>query len=215
MSIENFGALRELILKREEIPVDLRMEYTTVFNTLSGNYPINNRIRGEIEGVPIILILRYRSVPNISGHFPVNTRVEGTIGDTPILATMKHQVVFSTLSGNIPVNTEAIVTHEGQKYTLDLPISRQIGANRGKKGGPKNKYAAVQMKFVAGQQVEVGGSGGSGIAGEAGIPFPAGLKGVLGDIEIDLTFRQTYFCNTSSGRTPVPNRAIGFLRKVA
>lgn len=215
MSANSLTDLRELVQTQGEVPVDLKMEYTTVFNTLSGNYPVNSRIVGEIEGVPVDLILRHRSVPNITGHFPVNTRAEGTIGGTPVEATLKHRVIFSTLAGNIPVNTEAIVSQNGNTYRLNLPTTRQVGATRGKRGGAKNPFAALQTKFVAGQQVAVGGGGEGGIAGEAGIPISAGLQGVLGDVEIDIAFSTTYFCNTSSGRSPVPNRAVGVLRKVA
>lgn len=214
MSTPSLASLLTRLQEQKTIPVSLSMEYTAVSNTLSGSYPVNSRISGDIEGVPVDLRLFHRSVPNISGSFPVNTRVEGSIGDSAITAEMKYQFVFSTLVGNIPVNTEVIVQHEGQSYPLELTRTRMVGATRGPRGGGK-KGGAVKTKFVAGQQVEIGGGGGGGLAGEAGIPIVSGIKGTLAGVEFDIRFKTTYFCNTSSGRTPIANQAIGEIRLAA
>lgn len=210
--------LRDEIGRRGEVPVDLRLSYTVVYSTLQGNLPVNRRAGGFILDYPVDLGFSHISVPNTMGAFPVNTRIFGTIGGEPVSARLRYKIVFSTLAGNIPVNTGAeIETPEGTSF-LEMPITwaqataRGGGPGGGGGGGIKSK-SVIFVKGVMVQPDEIKDSGaGGGPTHEAGRPIPAGLKGRLMDISINLKFSHSYYINTSSGRNPVNTRATGWLR---
>lgn len=211
---ESLHRLISYIQEHGELAVDLSMEHTVVYSSLQGNYPINHRIRGQILGMPVEIRLYSQIVPNTMGSYPVNSRAEGRIGDDPFVARLDHRMVFSSIAGNIPVNTRAVLPNGfGQ---LNIPIGYMVGATRGRRGGGGAKKMSRKVKIIhkAGQMIVLEGEGGGGGSlGEANIPMSSGLQGRLGDIEIDLRFQATYFCNSSSGRTPINRRAVGVLRR--
>ncbi len=214
-------SLRDEIRKQGEIPVDLELKYKVVFSTLSGNLPVNNAIVGTILDFPVQLELKYTVIPNTSGHFPVNTLLHGTIGEEYFEAKMPYKIVFSTIAGNIPINTGIAWQAVNQQYFLHMPYSLVPGAARGDgensaasgTSGMKAKKA-VAPKFARGKMIQPDELpiGDSKIPSEAGRPICTGIYGHIGDIEVDIGFRFTYFCNTSSGRNPINVRALGFLR---
>ncbi len=216
MGSEALDYFREEVKKQGQVPVDLELKYTVVFSTLQGNLPINNQVQGSISGIPVDLELAYKIIPNTMGDFPVNTRLEGTIGDFFFEAEMPYKIVFSTIAGNIPVNSGIKWNSNGKVYHLEMSYSLVPAAARGgggsESGGKKKRQLAP--KFIRGKMVTPDElpQGEEKIPSEAGRPVCNGIYGQIEDIEIDINFHFTYYCNTSSGRNPVNVRAVGFLR---
>lgn len=216
MSSSVLSKIRETVLREKVVPIEFDFGYRVIFSTLQGNMPINDRIRGNILDVPVDLKLEYSIIPNTFGSYPVNTRLRGVIGDTPILGRMMYKIVYSTIAGNFPVNTGIELKTGDKRYHLKMPITMALGAARGGGlgGGAVRKKRVFAPKFIRGKMLirdEVS-TGGGGMLSEAGRPIVAGIRGVMEDVEIDLEFSFTYYCNTSSGRNPINNRIHGFLR---
>lgn len=214
MSSMTLQAIRAHVKEHGEIPIELDLGYTVVYSTLQGNFPINNRVTGSILNFPVNLRLDSMVISNTSGSLPVNTRLSGMIGDTQIRARLKHRMAFSTIAGNIPINTALVIPAENAEYRLRMETTyvtgSAIGAAKGDGGGKKGK---VTRKFIGGQLREVEGTGGGGgIPQEAGRPLISAIHGRIEDVVIDLRMQYTYYCDTSSGRSPINVRAIGFLR---
>jgi hypothetical protein len=221
MGADALQAIRDAVHAQKVIPVEMDMGYKVVFSTLQGNIPVNNRISGSILDIPVDIRLDYSIIPNTGGSLPVNTVFDGFIGDTHIQERMMHKIVFSTIAGNIPVNTGIeFKSNNGARYRLEMPISFASGSARGgsmasSDGGGKKK--SLEPKYIAGKMIQpddLPDDGGGGIASEAGRPLPGRIYGVIEDIEIDFRFSFTYYCNTSSGRNPINNRLTGEIRVV-
>jgi len=207
--------IRNYVKENKELPINLEMGYTVIFNTLTGNLPVNNRIQGKILDFPVDIHLKNLQI----FKSPVNSEAIGTIGDDPIKAKLYYQVHFSTLMGNIPVNNFITLESNGKKYTLHLPSARAVGTGRTgekSKGKSKKVHGGGAVKFKGGQMVESSGGAEGGGSGQEGImPVPKGLSGIIEDIEIDIRFHQSYYISTSSGRTPINVKATGYLRDIA
>lgn len=215
MVTESVQKLAQQIQSEGEVPIDLPMNYRVVFDSINGNYPVNSRIQGDICGVPVDLELSYQKVPNTQGHYPVNNRLKGTIGGEPVVGLFRSQIHFSSIAGNIPINTGLTVWFGDQEYKLGMLGGRGVGAARGRKGSGKKKNTSKlpKTKMRAGQEIVIDDDEG-GIAGEALIPLNAGVEGTVGPFELELSFEATYFCSASSGRSPVNHRAQGVIRYV-
>ncbi|RJP20330.1 MAG: hypothetical protein C4527_25225 [Candidatus Omnitrophota bacterium] len=227
MSVDALITLRDAVRMRGELPVDLELKYKVVFSTLQGNLPVNCGIVGTISGIPIDLEMGYTVIPNTMGSFPVNTGLSGTIGDVPFSARMPYKIVFSTIAGNIPINTGMQWESNGKTYFLRMPYSLVPGAARG--GGPGSggvnisgasgmkARKMVAAKFIRGKMMQPDEMPTSGavIPSEAGRPICTGIHGCIDNVVVDIRFRFTYFCNTSSGRNPINIRAIGCVRAAA
>ncbi len=223
MGSDALQAIREAVHAQKVIPVELDMGYKVVFSTLQGNLPVNNRISGSILDIPVDLRLDYSIIPNTGGSLPVNSVLDGFIGDAHIQGRMMHKMVFSTIAGNIPVNTGIEFKNNGARYHLEMPISFALGAARGgglkssSGGGGIAKKKSLAPKYIAGKMIQpddLPDDAGSSGSSEAGRPIPGGIRGVIEDIQIDFRFSFTYYCNTSSGRNPINNRLTGEIRAV-
>lgn len=172
-----------------DIPVDLRLEYTTLPNTY-GTYPVNRSFSGTIGDTPLEGRMAYTMIySTIAGNFPVNTGIDLTANGIQYHLDM-------------PV-----------KYAL----GRGRGSGSGGGGGSKKKrYESV---FIRGKMMSAdelpGGGTDSGISFEVHRPISAGIEGIIEDVKVDLHFTYTYFINTSSGRNPINNYLCGTLKAVA
>lgn len=219
MGSQALETIRSQIKSQGEIPIHLDLGYKVIFSTLQGNLPVNNRVTGKILDFPVDLELGYTVIPNTGGSFPVNSEIHGTIGDAEIDARMSYKMVFSTVAGNIPVNNGVQWKVNGTTYGLDMPYTLVTGAALTGAGIAKSKVVRAKRvfdaKFIRGKiiQVDVVNVGGH-IAQEAGRPICTGIMGMIEDIEVDARFSFTYFCNTSTGRSPVNTRLDGVLRLI-
>ncbi len=213
--------IRSQVKSQGEIPVQLELSYKVIFSTLQGNLPVNNRVRGHILDFPVNLELSYTIIPNTGGSFPVNSRIQGTIGDSEIKARMPYKMVFSTIAGNIPVNSAIQWKSNGTTHQLRMPHTLVSGGTL-TGGGPAISTSGmkatkvVEVKFKGGKMIEKepGSTADEKIPSEAGRPICTGIIGAIGDIELDLRFSFTYFCNTSTGRSPINTRLKGVLRSL-
>lgn len=166
------------------VPVDLRLEITTVPNTY-GAFPVNRYFSGSIGDAPVegrmSYTLRYST---IAGNFPINTGIDMTF--------------------------DGIKYHLDMPIKFALGRGRGSGSSGG--GGPRKRMVAP--KFISGKLVtaEDSSSGDGGNAYEVHRPISAGIQGVIEGVQIDLQFSYTYFTNTSSGRNPVNNYLRGVLK---
>lgn len=215
MSATAIEYIYKQVKEQGQIAIDLNLEYDIVFSTLYGNLPINNRVVGNILDIPVDLQLEYTLIPNTKGAYPVNTRLIGTIGDQEFHAQMPYKMVFSTIAGNIPINKGIKWSWAGEDYFLTMPYTLIPAAARGMMGiggGIKTKkFKAPQFKGGKMIQPEEIPDSGEPVMSEAGRPLCKGIYGVIKDIDIDIRFTYTYYCNTSSGRNPINTRAKGFL----
>ncbi|MEW6234632.1 MAG: hypothetical protein AB1656_04535 [Candidatus Omnitrophota bacterium] len=210
--------LRKRVKREGQVPISLDIDYAVIFSSLQGNLPINNQAKGTIGDIPVELQFEHSIVPNTMGSFPINTLLTGMIGDDPVRAKMTYKIVFSTIAGNIPVNTGISWKHEGKEYFLTMPYTlvpaaaRGGGAGSGGSTGRKAKRVFTP-KFSRGKMIQVDEviSGSGGPSQEAGRPICKGIFGMIDDIEVNLQFDYTYYINTSSGRNPINIRAKGYL----
>ncbi len=216
MAQELLDRLHTEIQNQGRLPIELELEYTVIFSTLHGNLPINKAVKGILLDMPVDLELEYIIIPNTKGSFPVNTKIHGTIGEFPISADMTYKIVFSTIAGNIPVNTGIKWKANGKNDFLRMDYSLVPAMARGELatssgGGGKKRVSAP--KFKGGKMVEENemGNGAGGGASEAGRPVNSVLYGIVDHLEIHLKFNYTYYCNTSSGRNPINIGAKGFI----
>jgi hypothetical protein len=170
------------------VPVDVRLETTTVPNTY-GAFPVNRYFSGSIGDTPIegrmAYTLRYST---IAGNFPVNTGIDLTV--------------------------DGAQYHLDMPVKFALGRGRGSGSAGGG-GSSKKKYSSV---FVRGKMMsadEVPGGGEGGMSYEVHRPISAGIQGVIEGVQLDLRFSYTYFTNTSSGQNPINNYLSGVLKAVA
>lgn len=211
-------SIYETVIKQGSVPVDLNLSYKVIFSTLNGNLPINNRIYGKILEYPVDLKLDYMVIPNTITSYPVNTRLSGVIGDVPVEADLSYKIVFSTIAGNIPVVSEIVFQSDNKVYRLNVPYRLVTGSALPtiKGGSLKKKKRVIDPKYKGGRLIEEsGGASGPGIISEASRPIVSGIYGTIENIQFNLQLGFTYFCNTSSGRNPIPNRIVGDLSLVA
>ena len=143
-------SLKDTVRAKGSVPVSLELQYSIIFSSLMGNIPINTKLIGEIEGIPVDLRLSHSIIPNCGGAFPVNTRLKGTIGDEIIQASMPYKIVFSSIAGNIPVNTGVEWENGGEKYGLNMSYGMVPAFARGGGGA-----AALQSK-TSGMKAKTG-----------------------------------------------------------
>lgn len=216
MNAQNLDQLRELVREKSRIEVNLDLDYTVWYSTLHGNYPYNNGIHGNIEGIPISLRFTGKTVPNTFGTFPVSDKLEGKIGDSKIEGRFTDQIVFSAIVGNVPVNDGVVVQCGGKEYKLKFKSSRAPGAirNAAGGGGGSKKVNPTGTVFKRGKLMdasELPGGGGKTMY-EASIPIVSELHGTIEDIEVCLKFNPIYFTDTTSRRTPINRHATGYLK---
>ncbi|MBZ0256168.1 hypothetical protein K8I31_08905 [bacterium] len=216
MNAQSLDQLRELVREKGCLEVNLELDYTVWYSTLHGNYPYNNGIHGDIEGIPISLRFTGKTVPNTFGTFPVSDKLEGNIGDCKMEGRFTNQIVFSAIVGNVPVNDGVVIRCGGKEYKLKFKISRSPGAirNAAGGGGGSKKVNPTGTVFKRGKLMdasELKGGGGKTMY-EASIPIVSELSGKIEDIEIHFKFNSTYFTETTTRRTPINRHAIGYLK---
>ncbi len=217
MGGEALRVIRDTVHSQGAVPVRLRVEYRVLFSTLQGNMPVNDRIHGEILDIPIDLRLEHTVVPNIYGTYPVDYRFHGSIGDVPVSGKMGYTLVYSTIAGNFPVNTDITMNMNGKEYRLDMPRKFALGRARGSGsggsgGGGKRRLSMRYSKGVL--VVDDGTGGGEGSTFEVHRPISAGIEGIIDDVHIQLHFSNTYYTNTNGGRSPINHLLTGFLQAV-
>jgi len=219
LMVNAIDSLRQRVKREGQVPISLEIDYAVIFSALQGNLPINTQAKGMIGDIPVNLQFEHSIVPNTIGSFPINTLLTGTIGDVPVRAKMGYKIVFSTIAGNIPINTGISWKNEDNEYFLKMPYTLVPAAARcgaigpGSASGMKAKKV-LRPKFVRGKMIqpdEIKVSGGGGPSQEAGRPICTGVFGAIDDIEVNLRFDYTYYINTSSGRNPINIRAKGYL----
>ncbi|MBD3265371.1 hypothetical protein GF373_01770 [bacterium] len=210
--------IQQQVEQQGEIPVDLKLDYKVLPSSLSGNLPINNKISGELAGMPVDIEMGYTLIYGPHGSYPVNNSLSGTIGDSLVEANLPYKIVFASIAGNIPVNTGVEWTCEGRRESLEtsyalVPAFARSGG--GGSGGSKGGGLKLEIKYVRGVPTEVETmGGGSGPPCEAGRPLIQSLLGRVNGLEVDCRFQYTYYINASSGRNPVNTRLVGVIRKV-
>ncbi|MDX9754411.1 MAG: hypothetical protein RBU29_10645 [bacterium] len=210
------AVIQKQVEEQGKLPVDLNIGYQVLFSSMTGSLPINHRVTGELAGLPVDLQLGYTMIKDPSGGFPVNTSLRGRIGDTVVQAKLNYQVVFSSIAGNIPVNTGVEWEMDGEKICLTMPtayVSAFARAGGMQSAGGAKTGLKMEVKYKQGVMVEVEGGGGGGAPSEAGRPIPQGVQGCIGDLLVDCRFSYTYFINCSSGRNPINTRLKGVIRK--
>ncbi len=214
---DSLSQLRQIVQDKGRVDVKLDVGYTVLYSTLQGNYPYNNGLKGEVEGIPIKLRFTAKTVANTFGTFPVSDKLEGNIGDCKIEGRFTNQIVFSSIVGNIPVNDAVVIKNGDKKYKLRFKISRAPGVIRNASGGGGgSKVNPVGTVFRRGKLVdasEVSGGGGETMY-EASIPIIAELKGTIEDMELNFRFTPVYFTDTTTRRTPINRHAQGYLKFV-
>jgi len=171
-----------------DIPVDLRLEYTTLPNTY-GTYPVNRYFSGTVGDTPLEGRMAYKMIySTIAGNFPINTGID--------------------------LSVDGVQYH--LDMPIQSALGRGRGSGTGGGGGSKKKKfesAFVRGKMMSGDEIPDGGDG--GMSFEVHRPISAGIEGILGDVKVELRFTYAYFINTSSGRNPINNYLSGVLKAVA